>query len=800
MANTVPVLQIPVDDSQFQAFLETFQKFKLEAADVPNAMADIERAIDRLPEHLRPGTEALEEAAEGAANALEDADVVGGGGSGSGGGSGGGGSGRRKGGGKRRSGSSRKREAVVALDWVLAGTGAKRFASTISGATRDLARWEKLTGVFAGLLGAGGLYGLDVLAAGASRRRQESAGYGLSTGELASFQTNYGRLGDTSGVLAGLSGAETDFAKRQPLQSLGVDPRGKNSLAIFGEILPKLKTIADHTDPRTFGPAIQARGLDKIGIGVEMMRLIRSLPDEEIASLSANARRDANVLGIPDDVAVKWQELNTALHKAGARFQTVIADELVQLTPGLTHLSETATGLFDKLLARKELATFLTRTNDALLRFADDVGSDKAQTEIREFLHHFDMAKSDFDTLNRWVGDHGATLGAVFGAAVGARFGPMGALAGALGGAMVGGSATHGRTIQRQYEGGAAAERPTLEQRNLSRKGLGLPEYKDQAEYDKAEPSARGGSTTYDVAPADPSKPVPPLNLKGSPFAHPDVDDVDPRLREILAAGQTHLPPGYTMRVNEGYNPNGHAPGSQHHIRGKGALDVVIFGPDGKPIANQGDEGPNGPYHRLARASYGEMLARHPELNKTFAWGGGFDSGRGDVKQDLMHFDLGGERARRYPENAMSNMGPLPEQLAQHSNHAAYRKLVARLLATRGPRPTSHTEALIHEPNKSMTFTGPANASDRYAAMVRQRNNLQHMLDKKRLKGPGWESMLERENQWLKDNQVPAEMRRRHRNMVRGYLSGHPDARPKPPQTVVVSDNSGGSSTVVVAH
>lgn len=747
MANTVPVLQIPVDDSQFQAFLETFQKFKLEAADVPNAMADIERAIDRLPEHLRPGTEALEEAAEGAADALEDADVAGGG---SGGGSGGGGG--RKGGGKRRGSSSRKREAAVALDWVLAGTGAKRFASTISGATRDLARWEKLTGVFAGLLGAGGLYGLDVLAAGASRRRQESAGYGLSTGELASFQTNYGRLGDTSGVLAGLSGAETDFAKRQPLQSLGVDPRGKNSLAIFGEILPKLKSIADHTDPRTFGPAIQARGLDKIGIGVEMMRLIRSLPDEEVASLSANARRDANVLGIPDDVAVKWQELNTALHKAGARFQTVIADELVQLTPGLTHLSETATGLFDKLLARKELATFLKRTNDGLVQFAGDVGSKASQDKIKEFLHHFDMAKSDFDTLNRWVSDHGATLGAVFGAAVGARFGPVGALAGALGGAMVGGSATHGRTMRRQYEGGAAAERPTLEQRNIERRAFGLPTYKDKTEYDKAEPAPqpRVNETT------NPASPTP----AGS-------GSVDKDLSGDLSSRAT-----YARRGEEVADPQAFI---VHHTGGRGDAQGVVNTLNGRGLGVQ---------YVLDRD--GHVFRTLPEGHR----GAHILPGNVDGRQLSNANTLGMEVI------AKDDSDVTPAQVE------AARKFYADL-----HKKYPHIEAFGHgyvNPGHKMasegrTITDAIRADERTAAQGPARD-----ATKAAQEAASGVPMAQRGfmRGYAGRDDVPHEMRNRadHRRLVRGYLSGHPDARPKPPQTVLVTDNSGGSSTVVVAH
>jgi hypothetical protein len=147
-------------------------------------------------------------------------------------------------------------------------------------------------------------------------------------------------------------------------------------------------------------------------------------------------------------------------------------------------------------------------------------------------------------------------------------------------------------------------------------------------------------------------------DLKSSPGRHPDLEHVDPRLREIMAAAATHLPPGYTMGINEGYNPHGHAPGSQHHSR-SGALDVQIFDPQGHPISNRGAD-TTGMYTQLGRAAYGEMQARHPELEGRLAHGASFGTSRGSGVPDLMHFDLGGERGDLAPH--LSKLGPLPNQ------------------------------------------------------------------------------------------------------------------------------------------
>lgn len=137
----------------------------------------------------------------------------------------------------------------------------------------------------------------------------------------------------------------------------------------------------------------------------------------------------------------------------------------------------------------------------------------------------------------------------------------------------------------------------------------------------------------------------------------PDLENVDPRLREIMAAAASHLPPGYKVTVNEGYNPRGHTALSQHHIKGKAALDLLITDPNGNPISNRGND-PTGIYTLLARHAYGEMKARHPNLEGSFGWGGSFGVSRNDSTRDLMHFDLGTDRGRQ-TQYRLKNLGPV---------------------------------------------------------------------------------------------------------------------------------------------
>jgi hypothetical protein len=153
------------------------------------------------------------------------------------------------------------------------------------------------------------------------------------------------------------------------------------------------------------------------------------------------------------------------------------------------------------------------------------------------------------------------------------------------------------------------------------------------------------------------SAPMQASSLMAAPARTPNLTGVDPRLQDIVSNGATYLPDGYSVKVNEGYNPNGHVANSQHHIEGAGALDIQIFGPDGKAIPNSGDDS-SGLYTKLAQGAYTYQQSAYPDLNGKLAWGGAFETSPGSGRPDLMHFDLGGERGH-FTDNLPSRLGPL---------------------------------------------------------------------------------------------------------------------------------------------
>lgn len=167
--------------------------------------------------------------------------------------------------------------------------------------------------------------------------------------------------------------------------------------------------------------------------------------------------------------------------------------------------------------------------------------------------------------------------------------------------------------------------------------------------------------------PTDSQFKITPVNTQGgfgvTPGRQPDLAHVNPLLVQAVKQGASALPPGYTVEVNEGFNPNGHVAGSQHHIPGMGALDVQIAGPNGV-VPNKGAD-TTGLYTQLAKGTYN--AAQNLGIADKLAWGGRFGTVTGGSTPDLMHFDLGGDRghfgpplAQRFGTQLASNSPSIP--------------------------------------------------------------------------------------------------------------------------------------------
>jgi hypothetical protein len=416
-----PIFEIEIEDGEFKQFAARLESYKTAVAQLPQAWAASAGETDALREHMERMSALLNQQNE----LMQTL-------------------------GKHTEMTSESALSTGAA-WATMYFSSRRFVKNIHDSTMSLNKWLKLSAVFSGLLGAGGLFGISRMATGVSHSRAEAAGVGLSVGDKASFDLAFGRLGNSEGLLRGFHSALHDVTN-PALYSLGVagKVRGMSAADAFAESLPYIKKLVDHTDPAQLGNVIKARQLDRLGIDVHTASVIKGMKPEEIAQMQRDFWEKKGPLGLPDDMARKWTDFSTQMHRAWLTIETVLGRNLVNITPGLVKLSDEMVRLFRTLTKDGGLLNGLFHSvNDGMEGVANTILSGAFQASVVKFAHSFDLTKKDFEALNDWFSFHesyikgaAAVLAGLWaGGKVAGALGALGVGAGAAAAGVVGGAA-----------------------------------------------------------------------------------------------------------------------------------------------------------------------------------------------------------------------------------------------------------------------------------------------------------------------------------------------------------------------
>jgi hypothetical protein len=276
-----------------------------------------------------------------------------------------------------------------------------RLAVNLRSITGSLLKWGTITGVAGGLLGVGGLFGLDRLAGDVAGRRRTSLGLGTSYGAPQAFAANFARFVDPASFLADVAEARLDITKRVGLIGAGLT-RGElagDTTDTAVALLRHLKQIADTTDPALYAQVIGARRLPTTA--QELQRL-RGTSAVEFASLVRGFHENRGAFNIPDDVVRKWQELTTTLTRAGQGIENTFVRGLAPLAPALGHLSESFEKVVRAFLASPMLEHWIAASSDALERFAKFIGTDEFQDDVKGFVDGLSKIVSAIGTFLSW--------------------------------------------------------------------------------------------------------------------------------------------------------------------------------------------------------------------------------------------------------------------------------------------------------------------------------------------------------------------------------------------------------------
>jgi hypothetical protein len=261
------------------------------------------------------------------------------------------------------------------------GRTTKAVSAHIKDATTSLLRWTGLLGAVGGLLGAGGLFGIDRMAANVASQRTSTRGRGVSIGEQSAFR-NFERYGIDSSFLDTVNDLKSDPTKSWSLATLGVDSNGSNGDTAIA-LLKAMRQRAKSTPDSQLGLLDKQTGLS---MGSNTWRTLHDSSDKEFNSTLAAFARDKKSLGVNDSTAEAWQNFTRQMQRAGQPLENIFVNKLVKLEPSLERLSSAFVALVGTVMGSQGVKDGI----DGLAHWLDELGKQietgKFQESVRTFI------------------------------------------------------------------------------------------------------------------------------------------------------------------------------------------------------------------------------------------------------------------------------------------------------------------------------------------------------------------------------------------------------------------------------
>ena len=348
------ILSIDVDDAKFAAFKANFDKYNAALAKQSEMWAKAGKSQTEIASHWQKLTAKM----MAQQNAKKETDDEG----------------------KKAVTNWRQGEAL----WTSMQRNTKDVAKNIAGATTSLLRWTGILSAVSGLFGAGGLYGINRMAANVSGKRESAMGRGLSIGEQSAFTTNFARMfgGNADPFLSNVNEMMSDPRKSWSLATLGVNNNGSTEDVAIN-LLKAMRQRARATDDKNLGMLDTQTG---VGAGTQVWRTLHDMSDKEFEGQLAKNKRDVSALGVGDSTAQAWQNFTDQMHRAGDQIENVFVNKLVPLSGPLQRLSGAAVHLVGTIMDSGMLKDGINSLAGWVDHFAKTIQSGEFEASVKNFI------------------------------------------------------------------------------------------------------------------------------------------------------------------------------------------------------------------------------------------------------------------------------------------------------------------------------------------------------------------------------------------------------------------------------
>lgn len=282
-----------------------------------------------------------------------------------------------------------------------ASKDAKSLAGHIRDATTSLLSWGGIVGLFTGVLGVGGLFGLNRLAATTGSQRFTSLGIGTSIGALDSTAINYQKaLGNPTATLGAIRDSQMDLSKRWTFQAMGINNPDQDPAKLLPQMIRNARDIFVKNGSTLQGA--NAYGLTNF-FSLDDLNRFKNMSDEEIDAMERRAQKDAKLLQITDQQARQWQDFNVQLDYSGQSIRNTFVRGLGPLTPQLSKLSDALAGAIDTVLQSPELGKWIDGLAGGIERFGNYLASPEFTKDVDSFMAGIEKLGALIGKVYDWV-------------------------------------------------------------------------------------------------------------------------------------------------------------------------------------------------------------------------------------------------------------------------------------------------------------------------------------------------------------------------------------------------------------
>lgn len=380
------IVEIDVQDEKFQSFLEKFNEYQKALSELPEQWRGAVHGLGEAAketERVRDGTEGITKAfADGVAALASVNDGL-----------------------DRLNGNLEKatktqtefnKKSGGARNFLnKASKDAKSLAGHIKDATTSLLSWGTVLGLFSGLAGAGGLWGLNHLAGNASAQRFTAMGLGTTAGGLNSTAVDFQKaLGNPVGTLGAIRDAQLDLSKRWQFRAMGVDNPDRDPAELLPEMIKAARDIFVRNGSTQQGA--EAYGLTNY-FTLDDLNRFKKMSDEEIDAMAKQAQQDTRRLQLTEQQLRQWQDFNIQLDRSKVSIGNTFIRGLAPLAPELGKLSDAFSGAIETVLKSPELGKWIDGLSDGIRRFGNYLASPEFQKDVEAFI-------SGVERLGRVIG------------------------------------------------------------------------------------------------------------------------------------------------------------------------------------------------------------------------------------------------------------------------------------------------------------------------------------------------------------------------------------------------------------